>query len=338
MSVAMMWNRSKPKDAEFSDNQFIRTIDYDELERKFSIHKCYPQFIHNDIPTPQLKKLVEGKPIYAKANSEEDKRAMHQRQRKEKHELRRKMRDEKREMKQDEKDLKKAYKEVKRDMKQSRRRGFSNDDQDDVAALDIGNDVGKNIPGLNDTFDFEDENAANGLKYPQVMRGSGEQLSTNNESRNSSIDLKSSKTRSTLNAMFRNMGIRMPSEKAHNAQVNDPLVNKLSRSYDQTKSSMTASRKRTQFNMLNPRPDSLLTDKIGMYFFFFLNFSFPNGVNFQLFLHIRLLLSCDLLVTFVLFDCMHYSFPNSPNSDTFSLAYIFMHEITRNKSKGEFVG
>lgn len=277
MSVAMMWSRSKPKDAEFSDSQFIRTIDYEELERKFSIHKCYPQFIHNDVPTPQLKKLVEDKPIYAKAHTEEDKKAMHQRHLKEKHELKRKNRKEKRELKQDEKDLRKAYKEIQKDMRTARRRGYSKDDQDDAAALDIGNNAGNNVPELNDTFNFEDEKMANGLKYPEVRRGSDEDLASPYGSRNSSIDLKSTKTRSTLNAMFRNMGIRMPSEKPHYAQNNDALINKLSRSYDQTKSSMTASRKRAQFNMLNPKPDSLLTDKIGMYFFLlYISFS-PTG-------------------------------------------------------------
>lgn len=51
-----------------TDEDFIRNIDYDELERKFHVRKYYPQFIHNELATPNLKEMIADKPIYAKAN------------------------------------------------------------------------------------------------------------------------------------------------------------------------------------------------------------------------------------------------------------------------------
>lgn len=51
-----------------SDGDYIRYLDYDELEEKFQVHKYYPKFIHNELPTPDLKEMIADKPIYAKAN------------------------------------------------------------------------------------------------------------------------------------------------------------------------------------------------------------------------------------------------------------------------------
>lgn len=52
------------------DNEdYIRTLDYDQLEKQFEIHKYYPKFIHNyDYSTPQIRAMLRDKPIYAKAN------------------------------------------------------------------------------------------------------------------------------------------------------------------------------------------------------------------------------------------------------------------------------
>lgn len=51
------------------DEDYIKALDYDELERRFDIHKYYPKFIHNyDYLTPQIRELICDKPIYAKAN------------------------------------------------------------------------------------------------------------------------------------------------------------------------------------------------------------------------------------------------------------------------------
>lgn len=51
------------------DEDYIKTLDYEELEKRFEIHKYYPKFIHNyDYSTPQIRQMLRDKPIYAKAN------------------------------------------------------------------------------------------------------------------------------------------------------------------------------------------------------------------------------------------------------------------------------
>lgn len=52
-----------------SNSDFIKALDYEDLERRFQIHKYYPSFIHNyDVSTPTIKSLICDKPIYLKAN------------------------------------------------------------------------------------------------------------------------------------------------------------------------------------------------------------------------------------------------------------------------------
>lgn len=52
-----------------ADDDFIRTLDYDDLEQRYDIHKYYPKFIHNyDYLTPQIREMIGDKPVYAKAN------------------------------------------------------------------------------------------------------------------------------------------------------------------------------------------------------------------------------------------------------------------------------
>lgn len=52
-----------------SDEDFIRCLDYEMLERQFAIHKYYPKFVHNlDYLTPQIRRMIGNKPVYAKAN------------------------------------------------------------------------------------------------------------------------------------------------------------------------------------------------------------------------------------------------------------------------------
>lgn len=51
------------------DEDYIKTLDYEELEKRFDIHKYYPKYIHNyDYSTPQIRQMLRDKPIYAKAN------------------------------------------------------------------------------------------------------------------------------------------------------------------------------------------------------------------------------------------------------------------------------
>lgn len=52
-----------------NDEDFIRALDYEELEKRFEVHKWVPCYIHNyDYLTPQIKAMIGHKPIYAKAN------------------------------------------------------------------------------------------------------------------------------------------------------------------------------------------------------------------------------------------------------------------------------
>lgn len=65
MSVNLQPSANKPP----SDDDFIRALNYDELEKKFHVRKYYPRFIHNyDYLTPQIKAMIVDKPIYARAN------------------------------------------------------------------------------------------------------------------------------------------------------------------------------------------------------------------------------------------------------------------------------
>lgn len=52
-----------------NDEDFIRALDYEELEKRFEVRKWVPCYIHNyDYLTPQIKAMIGHKPIYAKAN------------------------------------------------------------------------------------------------------------------------------------------------------------------------------------------------------------------------------------------------------------------------------
>ncbi|ABN66559.2 Phosphatidylinositol-4-phosphate 5-kinase and related FYVE finger-containing proteins [Scheffersomyces stipitis CBS 6054] len=57
------------EETEESNSEFIKSINYDSLEKKYDIHKYYPSYIHNcGISTPVLRDLIIDKPIYADAN------------------------------------------------------------------------------------------------------------------------------------------------------------------------------------------------------------------------------------------------------------------------------
>lgn len=52
-----------------TDEDFIKCLDYDELERKFGCFKYYPKFLNNyDYLTPEIKEMIGDKPVYLKAN------------------------------------------------------------------------------------------------------------------------------------------------------------------------------------------------------------------------------------------------------------------------------
>lgn len=52
-----------------TDEDFIKCLDYDLLERKFGCFKYYPKFLNNyDYLTPEIKEMIGDKPVYSKAN------------------------------------------------------------------------------------------------------------------------------------------------------------------------------------------------------------------------------------------------------------------------------
>lgn len=52
-----------------TDEDFIKCLDYEELERKFGCFKYYPKFLNNyDYLTPEIKEMIGDKPVYLKAN------------------------------------------------------------------------------------------------------------------------------------------------------------------------------------------------------------------------------------------------------------------------------
>lgn len=93
-------------DMKRDEQEIIRNLDYDELEKKFQIYKYYPSFIHNnDCSTPRLKAMICDKPIYAKASGAPTKADKAKRseakkaQKEERHRLRHERLQEKRDMK-----------------------------------------------------------------------------------------------------------------------------------------------------------------------------------------------------------------------------------------------
>ncbi|KAM3125274.1 hypothetical protein CJJ07_002609 [Candidozyma auris] len=60
---------SNPVSDSPTDEDFIRFLDYEELERKFGCDKYYPKFLNNyDYSTPEIKEMIGNKPVYSKAN------------------------------------------------------------------------------------------------------------------------------------------------------------------------------------------------------------------------------------------------------------------------------
>lgn len=58
-------NRFRRKDVGETNEEYIRRLNYEELEEKYDIHKYYPQYIHNgEVSTPQLRAMIKDKPIY----------------------------------------------------------------------------------------------------------------------------------------------------------------------------------------------------------------------------------------------------------------------------------
>lgn len=113
MTAAMLTKLNKLSlnggDKSPSDRDLIDHLNYEELERKFCVHKYYPQYIHNvEAPTPMIKDLISDKPIYAQANRHVKK--------KQRHEQKQERREEKRALREGRKEERKHNREEKRNL------------------------------------------------------------------------------------------------------------------------------------------------------------------------------------------------------------------------------
>ncbi|KAK6883008.1 hypothetical protein K6H10_000414 [Candida tropicalis] len=77
------------------NDQFIRNVDYNVIEEEFGVVKYYPNYVHNPgISTPELKSLIEDKPIYKQVKTKQFKKEI----REERKELRDQIKEEKKEL------------------------------------------------------------------------------------------------------------------------------------------------------------------------------------------------------------------------------------------------
>lgn len=239
-----------------TNEDYIRNLDYDFLEEKYNIHKYYPRFFHNDSLSPELRELIADKPIYAKANQHVTKE-----QRKEQR------RAQIQQMKKEQRQADRARQEYDIADMRSRPRNVS------YAGKPVGNlaapgpppaavpmAVPKQAPPLfRNPFDsnqptlIDDDNSGAGAvranrhnsiagKFMSFIRGKTDSVDSHDENENVNDN--------------------------ENENENDNSLT-VSKSYDQTKSNMTSSRKRPniiklKFNELTNRK---YADQIGMYFF-----------------------------------------------------------------------
>lgn len=117
-------NDSKERD----EQEIIRNLNYDELEKKFQIYKYYPSFFHNnECSTPRLKAMICNKPIYAKASGpikkadKAKKSEARKIEREERHRLRHERLQEKHEMKHEQKKERHLLREQHREERKSSR-------------------------------------------------------------------------------------------------------------------------------------------------------------------------------------------------------------------------
>ncbi|PVH13875.1 uncharacterized protein CXQ87_001993 [Candidozyma duobushaemuli] len=112
-----------------TDEDFIKCLDYDELERKFGCFKYYPKFLNNyDYSTPEIKEMIGDKPnpgtkktfvteIDVETGEMTVKEKMEKKDRKARREERRARREERRD---DRKEDRKERKELRKEQKERR--------------------------------------------------------------------------------------------------------------------------------------------------------------------------------------------------------------------------
>lgn len=113
------------------NDQFIRNVDYNVIEEEFGVVKYYPNYVHNPgISTPELKSLIEDKPIYKQVKTKQFKKEMRKNQRKQLKQLKQQQRDERKEardqIREERKELRDQIKEEKKELRDQRRRSNGN--------------------------------------------------------------------------------------------------------------------------------------------------------------------------------------------------------------------
>lgn len=261
-----------------TDEDFIRNIDYDELERKFHVHKYYPQFIHNELSTPNLKEMIADKPIYAKANDH----LTREQKREQIKELKRAYMREQKQIREREKDYKRQdrlsnkwcngdYMKIRasradQGLEGTRRpRQMTHEENRDM-----------NGQGQHDTThnDYQGAiRAANGhsrhhSKHDMVFRNpfdSNESTLIEKDPTTSAV--KTHRQNSIAGKLMSFIKGRLDDESSDDNNL------ALSKSYDQTKSTMTTTRKKSKLHGFKTRINELTnrryTDQLGMYFFMY---------------------------------------------------------------------
>lgn len=110
------------------NDQFIRNVDYNQIEEEFGVVKYYPNYVHNPhISTPELKSLIEDKPIYKQVKNREFKKELRKNQRKQMKQLKQQQKEERKEVRdhirEDRRESRDQIKEEKKEFREQRRNG-----------------------------------------------------------------------------------------------------------------------------------------------------------------------------------------------------------------------
>lgn len=240
---------------ELSDQEIIRKLNYEELEKRFQIYKYYPSFFHNnDCSTPRLKALICDKPIYAKASGTVP--AVEQKSRKAKRiEARKADMQERQNLKPDQKKEKHAPKEQKRHDRKESSNTVKNIDKLSVEHIEDVSDK-ETEKGLDEKH--------NNVSVFNNPFGSGQVTLQTKTSRTVGSDQRGQTDRSNLDRRV-SISERLRGLFIKKSSHENPA--KRSMSFDQTKTNMTTSRAAEHILMKlteNRRP----SDEIRTYIFY----------------------------------------------------------------------
>ncbi|CUM45418.1 uncharacterized protein AC631_02583 [Debaryomyces fabryi] len=259
-----------------TDEDFIRNIDYDELERKFHVYKYYPQFIHNELSTPNLKEMIADKPIYAKANDHLTK----EQKREQIKELRRAYMREQKQIRQREKEYKRQEPVISRwgNCDAMKRRASRVDEglEDMRRPRQMTHEENRDMNGQgpHDTTHHDRRETMGATNGHSRHHSKHEMIFRNPFDSNQSAQIENDPTTSAVKTHRQNSiaGKFMSFIKGRlDDESSDDNNLALSKSYDQTKSTMTTTRKKSKLHGFKMRINELTnrryTDQLGMYFF-----------------------------------------------------------------------